>query len=141
MLLLAGCGDGLPETAPVTGKVTYQGKVVSEGKIGFYPSQGVPAFGQIQSDGHFTLSTFKPGDGAIPGHHTVTIEAMRIVTAEPPPETFADEIARATKPQQRRPPPLPKVEWLVPQSYSREATSGLSAEVKPNEENRCDFPL
>lgn len=138
-LLTSGCGQGLPATAPVSGKVTWQGKPVTQGKIGFYPDQGVPAFGEIQPDGSYTLTTFKPGDGAVPGRHRVTIESRRVVASEPPPQTFAEEIERATTPQ-RRAPPIPQVEWLVPERYAREVSSGLTANVA-EEANQIEFKL
>jgi hypothetical protein len=74
-----GCGSspsGPPAgaTIPVKGKVTYRGKPLTRGTITFEPTDaGRDANGAIQSDGSFTLTTFKDGDGAIPGTHKVKV--------------------------------------------------------------------
>ncbi|MCA9023458.1 MAG: hypothetical protein KDA74_25085 [Planctomycetaceae bacterium] len=84
LLLLAlwcsGCGGGrdenLPETVAVNGIVTYQGKPVTDASIMFYPVQGrKPATGRSDTEGKFILRTFEKDDGAIPGEHTVTVNA------------------------------------------------------------------
>ena len=56
--VVAGCNHG-PKMAPVTGKVLYNGKPLTFGVITFQPPSGQPAQGDIQSDGAFTLSTYK----------------------------------------------------------------------------------
>ena len=64
-LLAAGCGGpSRPETVPVSGRVTYQGKPVPMGQIMFYPDQGRPATGAIDADGNYRLTTFTTADGA-----------------------------------------------------------------------------
>lgn len=75
----AGCGSAGSETAaktliPVKGKVTYKGKPLTRGRIKFEPDGfGRNAYGKIQSDGTFTLTTDKEGDGAVAGHHRVAV--------------------------------------------------------------------
>jgi hypothetical protein len=73
-----GCGTagGGAQTAliPAKGKVTYKGQPVAKGRIRFAPDgYGRPAFGRLQSDGTFVLTTDKEGDGVIAGHHRVTV--------------------------------------------------------------------
>ncbi len=73
-----GCGSDsshyVGATVPVKGKVTYKGKPLTEGQIVFQPDDsGREAYGSIQPDGTFELSTFKAGDGAIPGKHRVAV--------------------------------------------------------------------
>ena len=51
LVLSSGCGSSLPKTAPVGGRVTYNGKPVVSGTIVFQPAQGRPAMGDIQPDG------------------------------------------------------------------------------------------
>ena len=73
-----GCGTGedLPATAPVTGTVTYQGNPLPDAFLTFYPEDGQkPAAGTSDQSGAYTLTTFNNGDGAIPGPHTVTVNA------------------------------------------------------------------
>ena len=66
-----------PTTLPVTGKVIYKGDPLAGGKIQFEPqAAGREAFGTIQQDGTFTLSTYGEGDGAVPGSHRVLVTGL-----------------------------------------------------------------
>jgi len=121
-LFLAGCGVGQPRTAVVRGKVTYQGKPVPGGTILFTPTSGPPATGGIQPDGSYTLTTFRKGDGAVPGSHKVVIVAV-------------DDTSNIL-PEARNPLPPP----IIPAKYSSAATSDLKAEVQ-DKENTIDFNL
>jgi hypothetical protein len=79
LLLLSGCGE--PTMAPVKGRVTCQGKPVSEAAITFSPvprtegdkEPGKSATGYSDADGVYVLSTYKQLDGAHVGKHRVTI--------------------------------------------------------------------
>src|SRR6478672_4426663 len=92
LLALAGCGRG-PRLYPVHGKVTWEngnearelagGLVICEsvdGKVG--------ARGDIEKDGSFHLSTYKPGDGVLPGKHRVAV--VEYSPKEPPPPPTID---------------------------------------------------
>lgn len=70
-IFFLGCGQS--ETVPVTGTVTLNGQPATEAEVLFTPSKGRMASGQTDAAGKFTLSTNKPGDGAVPGDHKVTI--------------------------------------------------------------------
>jgi hypothetical protein len=79
-LLATGCSKSPYELAPVHGKVAVDDKPLFQGKIRFAPvaqgseiNSGKPAFGKIESDGTFRLTTFEPNDGAVVGEHWVTI--------------------------------------------------------------------
>ena len=52
----------------------------------FTPAEGRLATGVTDSLGKFTLSTFSPGDGAMPGDHKVTIVEY-YPPGKPPPMT------------------------------------------------------
>ncbi len=112
--LVSGCGESLPKTVPVRGRVTWQGKPLPMGTVTFQPAESGPggplrpAVATIESDGTYQLSTFRTHDGASPGEYTVAIHA-----STPPPMEAGS------------PPP----KWLVPPKYATPATSGLTATV------------
>ena len=139
LLLLAfgvmmGCGESGLEMAPVSGKVRWQGKPVTEGTITFYSSTGQMASGPIAADGLYILTTKEKGDGAVPGSHSVTISARKVTGGAPMPKTIEDEVRidAGLKPV--------KVTWLVPEKYSQSRTSPLKREVQQGE-NVIDFDL
>src|SRR5262245_3718556 len=114
-LALAGCGSSGPKTAPVRGTVTYKGKPVPNGTVTFIPDAGHHATGDIRPDGSYTLTTFKPGDGAVPAKYKVIVVAMQDMTGR--------------LPEDRTPLPPP----IVPNKYTSIATTDLVAEVKAGE--------
>lgn len=73
ILLASGCGPSRPPTVKVTGTVIYRGSPVSAADVNFIPADGRPASGRTNEQGRFTLTTFMPGDGVLPGEHVVTI--------------------------------------------------------------------
>lgn len=76
--LLAGCGgENYPETIPVRGTVTYDGKPVEGAEIGFYPSDGGSGNvggGTCDANGNYSLTTFETNDGARPGEYDVVVQ-------------------------------------------------------------------
>ncbi len=113
-----GCGSN--DLAGVRGSVSYRGKPLEHGRVGFHPEEGRPAFGDIASDGTFTLTTLSPNDGASIGNHRVTIHSDRPAD---PDDAFSDRIA------------------LIPTRYQKPETSGLTAEVKAGVTNTFRFEL
>ena len=73
ILLASGCGPSRPPTVKVTGTVIYRGSPVSAADVNFIPADGRPASGRTNEQGRFTLTTFMPGDGVLPGEHIVMI--------------------------------------------------------------------
>jgi hypothetical protein len=79
LIVLAGCNRTSLDIAPVHGKVTVDGKPLAKAKIRFAPTAkgntdpGKPAWGEIQADGTYRLTTYKNDDGAVVGEHWVTI--------------------------------------------------------------------
>jgi len=74
-----GCGsdETLPETAAVTGTITYNGSPIRGGTITFHPQgTGNPAYGLVTPDGTYSLTTYHTDDGAVLGEHVVTVEVM-----------------------------------------------------------------
>jgi hypothetical protein len=113
--ILPGCRDRdatpvLP-TYEVKGRVLLaSGQPLSVGRIYFVPRSepALAALGEIGPDGSFTLATYKPGDGAVPGDYRVRIE-----------------------PTPANPRALPKARWpRVHRKYTDEDSSGLTVAVK-----------
>ncbi|MEX1224555.1 MAG: hypothetical protein WEA31_08415 [Pirellulales bacterium] len=131
-LLAVGCGDGLPPTVEVHGRVTYQGQALPAGEVTFQ-SQGAandglrrPATGQIEAGGTYRLSTFSHGDGALPGEYRVAINSF--VGTPPLEEIDGGNDVRETR---------------IPLKYGNPATSGLQASVPTEGGQRItlDFDL
>jgi hypothetical protein len=75
-----GCGSRAGSPPPlisVKGKVIYNHQPLTKGTVQFEPDGfGRPAFGKLQSDGTFVLTTLKEGDGVVAGHHRVSISGV-----------------------------------------------------------------
>jgi hypothetical protein len=76
----AGCNRSPYELAEVSGSVLLDGKPLPKAKVMFAPVEvgdavnpGKPAFGLLQPDGSFALTTYAMNDGAVVGEHWVTI--------------------------------------------------------------------
>jgi len=139
LLPLAGCfSNGL---AKVTGKITVAGKPVTSGQVMFYPAGGPGAYGEIKPDGTYTLTTYKPGDGAWIGAHQVAIQSTSIGPSSViEPKTIADELS--DNPAAHGKILVPgKVTWTVPEKYSQPHTSPLTADVLKGKVNRIDFDI
>lgn len=120
-LTASGCGrSDRPAVAPVQGKVLYRGKPLEFGAVLFQPPAGAPASGQIQPDGTFRLSTYGTNDGAAVGTHKVSISCFESQRPDAPP------------PDPNTEPSLGKP--LVPAKFLSAETSGLTAEVKADNE-------
>ena len=111
-LFAAGCGGGPPRPVLVRGQVSYQGRPLGGGTVTFIPAEpGPPATGQILPDGQFALSTFRPGDGALPGRYSVMIIAVGDTAGRLPDEAN------------------PPAALLIPRKYASHRTSDLTADV------------
>jgi hypothetical protein len=126
---LAGCDSG-PATAKVEGSVSFEGKPITSGTIVFYPAEGRSAMGSINPDG-----TYKLGEEALVGSHTVTIESTEVRGAGPQPRTPRDELKGLGFGGN------PLVTWNVPEKFSQRSTSPLSAEVEDGKTNVIPFDL
>ena len=115
-LTAAGCSSRVdkwaakrPKTYPAKGRVLWDGKP-EEGIVVSLESKvhKVSASAITDSTGAFKLKTFKTGDGAVAGEHTVRLE-KRIV--KDPSAEVVVEI------------------FVLPKKYADPATSGLTATV------------
>lgn len=76
---LLGCSgqSDRPATYPVHGKITYQGKPVSNASVAFLADGAPrPAVGTTDEAGQFRLTTYQLDDGAVQGVHVVTVRKM-----------------------------------------------------------------
>lgn len=112
LLCLSGCDDSRPTTAPLTGNVTYNGKSLSIGQIVFVPPAGRSAFGEIKDSEIVNVTTFKRGDGVIPGQAKVSIKCI----------TNMNSIKGPHDP-------------MIPEKFFTPESSGLTFEVKSDSPN------
>jgi hypothetical protein len=126
-LLAAGCGGSGPNVAPVTGRITLDGKPLANATVNFQPiasgnniNPGSGSYGKTDADGRYTLRLVdRDREGAVVGNHRVEISALSR------PQNVDNDRERA--------PPN-----LVPPQYNRNTT--LTFEVRPGE-NVADWPL
>ncbi len=132
--MVLGCGGaGTAETAKVTGTVTYKGTPLDNVSVAFIPqgAGGRPATGLTDANGRFTLSTFKTGDGAIPGTHKVVVsEASASDPSKLPPMPGMPGYV---------PPERAKKKTRFPAKYSAETTTTLEVTVERGKAN--DIPI
>jgi hypothetical protein len=118
ILLGAGCGDtGTAPTAKVSGVVTFNGQPVEGASVVFTPAQGRPGTGVTDATGHFTISTFAAGDGAVPGEHTVAFADSK---PQPMPEGPPAEDAKPPE----KPPWLTAAQTGPPRKVTVESGGG-----------------
>jgi hypothetical protein len=112
VVTLPGCGGG-PEVAPVTGRVTLDGRPLEHADVTFQPDRSQrPSNGRTNADGRYQLAYKRGQPGALVGEHTVRINVSSELVAKPP---------------------------AIPARY--DAESELRAEVKSGEENVFNFDL
>ena len=147
--LEAGCSGGQdanrPKTHPVSGTVTQGGQPVAGANVNFFLTDGSrSAVGLTDDRGTYTLTTFSPGDGALPGQYNVSITKYDRPVALPgsngdvadtgdePPER--PETERGGDDESEGP------KTLLPEKYADPKASGLTATVEEGS-NTCDFQV
>ena len=138
---VAGCTSSAtqPPTAPVSGTVTLDGQPLTHGKIRFYPAEGRMAYGDIEN-GRYRLTTFNEGDGAEPGQHTVTVEAVEISYRMPPGFTPPPNASPQKLEELHREIGHEVRNWIVPEHYADMLRSPLREEVGDGK-NEIDFEI
>lgn len=83
LLAISGCGEARVPVYPVTGKVTYQGKVPAGASVALHAVnggvEGVAPTGRVNEDGSFEITVYEPGDGAPEGDYVATIQWFKVV--------------------------------------------------------------
>jgi hypothetical protein len=126
-LMTLGCAGGSdrPATVSVGGKVTYNGQPVEGAGIQFVIKEGSrSAFGTTNAAGEFTLTTFEPGDGAVPGDYTIIVTKLE-GAGKQLEETSPDSAGAMTTEAEDAAEPKP----LLPLKYASAAESPLKVTV------------
>jgi hypothetical protein len=117
VLLLTSCGSGLPQTIPVSGRVTFDGQPPpAAGNVQFLPVEAAegfpqrPASGAFGTDCQFRAQTFEPGDGLMPGKYLLSIECWDT------PPNMSGHPGKSH----------------VPKKYQSPRTSGFTLDITPN---------
>lgn len=117
--LCIGCNTKEP-TYSVKGKVVYKddGSPAGSGVAVVFESTKKPytrASGEIQPDGSFILTTDRPDNGAMQGEHRISILPMAM-------NGSGDNLT-------------PQMSQKIDPKYFEFRTSGLTADIKPNDTN------
>ena len=76
-LAVPGCGPGGPELGTVTGKVTLDGKPVTNGLVTFTPeAKGGASIGKTDANGQYEL-LYLDRKGALLGQHKITVTTLQ----------------------------------------------------------------
>jgi hypothetical protein len=113
---LTGCGGAAkdaPSTVAASGTITFNGKPVPKASVAFTSDKGKAVMGETDDQGHFTLTTNEPGDGAPVGEYKVTLV--------PIPDEVPDMFAA---PGEKKPSDSP-----FPAKYSDPTLTDLTATV------------
>jgi hypothetical protein len=100
--VVAGCGKGGPDLAPVTGRVTLDGRPLESVDVVFQPTNGnPPSTTRTDADGHYEMLYKRGLMGARVGEHTVRIGFTSNIVTNPPniPAKYnmASELRREVK--------------------------------------------
>lgn len=117
--IVAGC-DSNKNLTTVAGHVTYQGKPLEQGSIVFISPHSRQVTGEIKGGEILNVTTFHDNDGVAAGEYLVAI------TSRDQSEKFKNSMA----------PPS-----LIPVRYADVSTSGLKANIQPNDNNVLQFDL
>lgn len=124
LLATAGCG-GASGPVPVRGTVTLDGQPLANATVQFLA--GSPdardAMGTTDADGAFSLSTFKPGDGALPGKYKVVIQPPAGAVGGSAAASIEEAQKAATRSKSRAPA------VTLPPRYTRPDQTVLSQDV------------
>ena len=85
LMSFAGCGKTGAELAPVTGRITLDGKALGSADILFQPDGSKPpSAGRTDADGRYELAYKRGVMGGVVGSNTVRITISPDVASNPP---------------------------------------------------------
>jgi hypothetical protein len=123
-IVAAGCGQSGPTTIPIHGEVLHNGNPLQEGLVVYLPKNSDntrQASGRIQRDGTFELTTFKSGDGVVPGEYSIIVYPSGSPGSGGLTREQMEAAAQSGNRQQHR--------SIIPDKYSDPEASGLSDTV------------
>lgn len=149
LILNAGCGDNsnFPKTYPVTGTVKLNGTAVEGATVTFQLMEGKEsAIGSTDKSGMFSLSMFRPNDGAVAGQYKVSISKDDV---EPVKSSalVPGQIASGDLPADYGPPTSGGTKGAtgpknsLPAKYANGDSSALRATVDTKAKNHFDYDL
>jgi hypothetical protein len=124
LLVAPGCSAAKrtgPKVVPVSGRVLYNGQPLEGAHVTFSNSaNNTSGYGTTDADGRFTLTTFAPKDGVVPGRQQISVsKVQRSKQTGPAVDRTKAVIVPATAGPR----------WLIPKHYGSLTTSGLTTEV------------
>jgi hypothetical protein len=123
LLLFAGCDSG-PPVGQVSGKVTFRGQPVTEGRVSFtHVDAGYGADALLEEDGTFSIVTDE--GGLLVGDYRVSVTPL-VVMDDSDPNTPPVGVEK----------PAPN----IPKKYRDESTSGFTASVTEGR-NEVNFDM
>lgn len=146
LLLVGICGCSAPpaDLAKATGVVTLDGEPIPDAKIMFHPVAGGArtSYGTTNEKGEFKASTFGMYDGALVGHHQVTItkvDTSAQAKVDPKQGYMGGGYDQMMSPKALAQNAKPK--FVIPGKYSVKETSGIEVDVVKGEPNNFPFDL
>lgn len=140
---ICGCTGAPADLEKATGVVTLDGAPVAEAKVMFHPTAGGArtSYGTTNEKGEFKVSTFGMYDGALVGHHQVTI--TKVDTASQvkvdPKEGYMgsgyDKMMAPSNVAKNKPA------FVIPVKYNQKETSKIEVDVVKGEANNFTFDL
>lgn len=107
-----GCGGNRPALKRLSGRVLLDGKPLTNGSVRVAPDDMRPAYGNLDGEGRFTLTTYEVGDGVAYGTHPVAVSSFEV---------------RGPDDRQVR-------EWFIPPKYGDTKSSGLNVTIDEDTE-------
>lgn len=121
-LLLACSPNQHPELRRVSGTVTLHGEPVADATVAFCNDASARfATGRTDQHGRFTLTSYNPGDGALPGEHQVVV--TKIEASDDENLNLSMDEALQARPRKHRP------QQLLPPEYASRDTTPLVVSV------------
>lgn len=118
---IGGCNrSNGPITIPIRGEVIYKGQPLATGLVVYLPKNtddSRQASGKIETNGSFVLTTFKNGDGVVPGEYTIVIYPYDSPAGAGRTREQMETAARSGTQRPAR---------IIPERYSNPAASGLT---------------